>query len=390
MIPTRPATSSLAMALADKTRSVDIPKPRDGGIAPGLNSLAALPGQPDSRLGMLPTPPNSISPPLCPQGFRRPVAFPGSPMNPIDSDIDLQEAVDHAKVQDQPPHHHIPLVAEALNSLEHDGSDAITPAILAKHYLPDILLGQGPLAIRYIIGYLATSVPGFSRIPLAKARRLVVAALEGGTANGDSLGSDANVEFEKVGWGRWEARRRNHHGGDQAHISPPSSLPSHPREKIGIPNGERHGKHYTPTMTGESAVFSHSDFDYGDHADVLEHEADKMSLDGDNRSYCLSETPDDEMDGDWGEADLTDEEDWAHIGATALRAQSLSYLSRDSQDCRMFKSHGHSGGPAYSALAKSVPGGIPIQRQNFSLPAGLGGDKEERAAVEALLQLGSM
>jgi hypothetical protein len=37
-----------------------------------------------------------------------------------------------------------------------------------------------------------------------------------------------------------------------------------------------------------------------------------------------------------------------------------------------------------------VPGGITIQQLGFSLPDGVGGGHEERAAVEALLRLGSM
>lgn len=40
----------------------------------------------------------------------------------------------------------------------------ITPDMLTKHHLPDILLLHEPLAIRYVIGYLATTVPGFTRI----------------------------------------------------------------------------------------------------------------------------------------------------------------------------------------------------------------------------------
>jgi hypothetical protein len=41
---------------------------------------------------------------------------------------------------------------------------AVAPDMLTKHHLPDILLLHEPLAIRYVIGYLATTVPGFTRI----------------------------------------------------------------------------------------------------------------------------------------------------------------------------------------------------------------------------------
>ncbi|PGH17316.1 hypothetical protein AJ79_01200 [Helicocarpus griseus UAMH5409] len=402
---TRPASSSIAMALAGKTASVEIPKPRESGFSSARDRHDRH-GQPV----MLPTPPNSLSPNMHPQGFKRhhhsnlPESPPYVPLH-VDSDIDLQDAVDHAKSQDQ--HHTTPLVAENLSFLP--GSDAISPGMLAKHHLPDILLTHGPLAIRHIIGYLTTSVPGFSRIPPAKARRLVVGALEGRGVGGEGAEPDGDVEFEKVGWGRWDARRRNQpgHSGDGP-SSPPGSVPSsYSHERIQIPGSRKIrdvSGQYGSSMAGDSVVFSHSDFDYRDHEDItmLEHEADKMSLDGDDRvSYCSSsETPEDEipMDGDWDEADITDEEDWAQIGAAALRARSYPNASEGGANMgnnnayatgSKGRSRGYGGGPSYSALAKSVPGGIPIQHVDFSLPDGVG-DIEERAAVEALLQLGSM
>ncbi|EEH05041.1 conserved hypothetical protein [Histoplasma capsulatum G186AR] len=400
---TRPASSSIAMALAGKTASVEIPKPRGSGLSYGRDSLAAVPTRHHGQPTMLPTPPNSLSPNINPHGFKRHHSnLPASPPYVslhVDSDIDLQDAVDHAKGQDQ--HHHPPLVAENLSSLA--GSDAISPGMLAKYHLPDILLTHGPLAIRHIIGYLTTSVPGFSRIPPAKARRLVVGALEG-RGNGEGAGVDGGVEFEKVGWGRWDARRHNQpprHTKDGP-SSPPGSVPSSHRIQIPAGRGPRDfSGQYGSSMAGDSVVFSHSDFDCKDHEDItmLEHEADKMSLDGDDRaSYCSSsETPEDEipMDGDWDEADVTDEEDWAQIGAAALRARSYPSVPEGGTDINNTNAYydyntyaagskgrgrGHGGGPSYSALTKSVPGGIPIQ------PV----DIEERAAVEALLQLGSM
>ncbi|KAK2812545.1 hypothetical protein FQN50_001189 [Emmonsiellopsis sp. PD_5] len=411
---TRPASSSIAMALAGKTASVEIPKPRDTGFFNARDSFAAVHPHQDrhGQPGMLPTPPNSLSPNMNPHGFKRRSDLPGSPPYVplhVDSDIDLQDAVDHANSQDQ--NQHTPLVAEALSSLAgSDSAGAISPGMLAKYHLPEILLSHGPLAIRHIIGYLTTSVPGFSRIPPAKARRVVVGALEGRGNGGEGAGVDGDVEFEKVGWGRWDARRRNHapkHHNGGAPASPPGSVPSsYSHDKIQIPAGrearDRPGQ-YGSSMAGDSAVFSHSDFDYGDHEDVtmLEHEADKMSLDGDDQGYCSSsETPDDDLpiDGDWDEADLTDEEDWAQIGAAALRARSFpsgsgggQNMHNDSLAARSKgRTRGHGGGPSYSALTKSVPGGIPIQHVDFSLPDGVGGDLQERAAVEALLQLGSM
>lgn len=356
--------SSIAMALAGKTASVDIPKPRSGFTA-GRDTA------------MLPTPPNSISPTLRPHvsfSHKQPNSFAGtSPLatSHPDSDLDLGDAGDL------------------------DSTGAITPAMLAKHHLPEIMLHQGPLAIRHVMSYLTTSVPGFSRIPSAKARRLVVAALEGRGCEQQGGGSDGDVIFEKVGWGRWDARRRGEPSRHTQHLqpSPPSSLPNSFHQRgVQIPSRRENWSPYGTSAAGDSAMFSYSEMtDYGRHRDASEDEADKMSLDGDAREYCSSsEAPDDEIpDGDWGEEDVTDEEDWALIGADALRARSLNasggFLNAKQQPGPM-----RGGGPASSTLAKSLPNNIPIQQLGFTLPEGVVGDREERAAVEALLRLGSM
>lgn len=388
------ATSSIAMALAGKTASMDIPKPRDSPFATGggRDSLAARSG----HHGQLPTPPNSISPSLPPQAFKHQAKMAGTlPSAPaqVDSDIDLQDATDHAKGQDQPQQGSL---SAGLSGLESAG--AITPAMLAKYHLPEILLNHGPLAIRHVMGYLTTSVPGFAGIPPAKARRLVVGALEGRGSGGEGGGVNGDVIFEKVGWGRWDARRRGQASRDrQVHqnLSPPSSVPnSYHQQGMQIPTrrswmGKENAAPYGTSVTGDSIVFSHSEeMSYGDHEDIsmLEHEADKMSLDGDEREYCSSsEAPDDAED--WDEGDVTDEEDWAQIGADALRARSFNSGGGIV--------HNNIAVPSrqplqLSALAKSVPGRLPIQHIGFTLPEGMGGDQEERAAVEALLRLGSM
>jgi hypothetical protein len=70
------------------------------------------------------------------------------------------------------------------------------------------------------------------------------------------------------------------------------------------------------SMAGDSVALSYDDeMDYtGDHEDItmLEHEADKMSLDGDE-SCSSSEAPDDAAVLDEDIGDVTDEEDWANI-----------------------------------------------------------------------------
>src|SRR6201996_5943013 len=259
-----PTVSALGMALNGKSASVDIPKPRDAGK--GRDNLTAVPAKSSKkRSGMLPTPPNSISPNLPPRGHHRRDSSHHGPMSPksaaVESDIDLQDAPDKTQTT--------ALSAEALDRLgDLDLAGAITPGMLAKHHLPDILLAHGPLAIRHIMGYLTTSVPGFSRITSAKARRLVVAALEGrGSGAEGGGGVDGDVVFDKVGWGRWDARLKGQPPRERAsgNITPPGSLPSS-YSHAGVPIPGHRSWHngsdrYATSATAHSAVFSRSDLD---------------------------------------------------------------------------------------------------------------------------------
>ena len=401
--------SSIAMAFAGKTE-YSIPKPRDVGFWTGRNTFAAVAARPVPKASALPTPPNSISPTLPPQGFKSQVPV-GPPTPPaaatVDSDIDLQDAVDHARAQDK-PQHGLSTLRGTLADI--DAAGAITPSLLATHHLPRILLENGPLAIRHVMGYLTTSVPGFSRIPPAKARRLVVGALEGRGSSGRELEDvDGDVVFEKVGWGRWDARRRGQ--------------PSRETGSCGL----RPGRHPSPTFQGgldipgagsredlnrevsiRMGAENDSEADYDtppEDVSMLEHEADKMSLDEDG-SCSSSESLDDEPMLDHGYDEVTDEEDWASIGAAALRQGSFPLKSRSSQPpvSRPYaphlepKSRGRGGGVP-SLLAKSMPmppqaaasrrnrrGDHDVGLSGFSL----GDDAEERAAVEALLKLASV
>ncbi|ANB12976.1 Stb3p [Sugiyamaella lignohabitans] len=72
---------------------------------------------------------------------------------------------------------------------------AVTPDKLSR-----LLLTQGPLAIRHITSHLALTINGFADLSLSKQRRLIIAVLD----SGDPVNS---VVFEKVGWGRWAARK---------------------------------------------------------------------------------------------------------------------------------------------------------------------------------------
>ena len=315
----------------------------------------------------------------------------------VDSDVDLHDAPDKSQTT--------ALSAEALDSLgDLDSAGAITPNMLAKHHLPEILLSHGPLAIRHIMGYLTTSVPGFSRITSAKARRLVVAALEGKGTGLEGGGRDGDVIFDKIGWGRWDARMKGQPPCERngSAITPPGSLPSsYSQPGLQVP-GQRSwrtgSENLGTSYTGNSAVFSHSDVDYDDH-DMLEHEADKMSLDGDDDGYVSSIAPE-PLDVDIDDGDATDEEDWASIGAAALRARSLpkggrsvSGLGRLYQPIAEYSYRPMDWSKGPGVVTQSAPT-KPIPMDNsmpFPLPNNAGvNDSQERAAIEALLSLGSM
>jgi hypothetical protein len=370
-----PAVSALGMALNGKSASVDIPKPRDSLDA--RDTFTAVPGK-KRRGDMLPTPPHSLSPNLPPTNRR-----------PSDSDIDLKDA----------PADNNALNAEALDRLgDLDSVGAITPGLLAKHHLPDILLAHGPLAIRHIMGYLTTSVPGFSRITSAKARRLVVAALEGRGSGSEGAGINGDVVFDKVGWGRWDARLKGQPARDRGShtITPPGSLPNSYSHGLQVPAQSQHSgsEAYGTSFTGNSAAFSHSEAEYEDQ-DMLEHEADKMSLDGNEEGYASS-SPGEDIDIDLGEGDVTEDEDWQSIGAEALRARSLpkgGQIRKPSGGSRIYQPIASYSIVSYSsnrqrsrtpALAQSAP---TQPRHNFP-DAGVN-STSERAAIEALLSLGS-
>ncbi|KAI4165308.1 MAG: hypothetical protein LQ342_001176 [Letrouitia transgressa] len=404
------SVSSIGLALARQTEAVDIPKPRHSGLWNGKETFAAVAARSlpaDKHAASLPTPPNSISPSLPPHGYkRRATAAPPTPPGPahLDSDLDLQDAVDHAKAQDRPQTGYT--VTRPLASLDDlDAAGTITPGLLAKHHLPGILLDNGPLAIRHVMGYLTTSVPGFSGIPPAKARRLVVGALEGRGNEGIPAGIDGDVIFEKVGWGRWDARKRG---------QPPRDRRSeYSANGLQIPvNGNSQGR-WRPTlgtsMGGESAIYSHdSEMEYDNpDVDMLENEADKMSLDGVEscESSKLSLDPYPLPPNDLG--DVTDEEDWASIGAAALRQASFPRFGTEKLLNNLYppepKSRGRGRGPHSSMLAKSAPSVNRTRPQNNQhlqpgatdhrgLLAGPGADFDvrDREAVEALLRLGSM
>jgi len=335
----------------------------------------------------LPTPPNSISPNLPPHGLKAQLQRARPPS--VGSDLDLHDAHDDEHSLSGP----------ASPSL--DATGAITSAMLAKCHLPDILLGQGPLPIRHIMGYLTTTVPGFAGIPPTKARRLVVGALEGKGSGAEGGGPDGDVEFVKVGWGRWHAKRVNK-GRASAQDAPsrrssPGGTP-YPANSIPIlrgagwnPDRSRLAVLGTSAGGASSAAFSYDDRYHDDHhMDMMDHEADKMSLDGSGSASC-SEAPDDDdyagMKDDDPE-DATDDEDWAAVGAAALRASS--YQARSNNQFSPFNNvHTTNYGIRSYSTGIARP---PQFTSGYSASAlrTVASDAQEREAVEALLQLGSV
>ncbi|KAF1985292.1 hypothetical protein K402DRAFT_334808 [Aulographum hederae CBS 113979] len=452
--PVSKPISNIAMAFAGKS-SLDVPE-QGQTFKPTLPTFS-VPNQAFSgQGGLLPTPPNSISPTLPPHKVRAlkretgdrlhlatPISTP-SP-NPPDSDLDLQDVSDGAsQVQVTKPQ---PLSKDALSGLE--SAAAITPQMLAKHHLPAILLTNGPIAIRHILAHLTQTVPGFSRIPGTKARRLVVGALESRSRGG----ADGDVIFEKVGWGRWDARKAGQPARERT-LHPPTigsidaSLPERlafsPPPSVGgsytnshagglhIPKGRMGGRTWEVSSYGRrNSSWAESGISRDDEAMYMaEHEADKMSLDGEEKNDATSDDFSDSNEED-SESDMTDEEDWAAIGAAALRQNNLPFSSRvKTYPPRRLSAQIHvsslsqSGrrGSSVSSAAQALSLRQWQQTRGFSNPLGswkeatpldgilegkksmtpnfgLDGamdvditsqDPKERAAVEALMQMGSM
>jgi hypothetical protein len=242
------------------------------------------------------------------------------------------------------------------------------------------------------MGYLTTSVPGFAGIPPAKARRLVVGALEGRGVGAERGGLEGDVEFEKVGWGRWDARSLGQPPRDRR------SPPPVGYEEGGIPISKTSGwaidrSRLAPSRSsngdGDSAAFSFDDRDNF----MMELEADRMSMDGSASASC-SEAPDDDVVMNDDPEDATDDEDWATVGAAALRAESYSHSAQSMSEQAAFSSRLYtSGGGLRSFSATTGMARAPQLASSFHSPAsalGTPSDEQEREAVEALLRLGSL
>lgn len=274
---------TIAMALATPTASIDVPTfDRAVPDVPHLDKLAAA----------LLTPPDSLSPELCAHAAHAGGQSP-PPMN-IGQNMGAQAEEANPSLESSG----MPLSRGALSGL--DAAAAITPAMLAKYHLPGIMLGNGPRPIRYVMGELTQTVPGFSRIPPAKARRLVVAALE----NRSGGGVDGNVTFCKTSWGRWDAHvkgssRDSGIGSYESRLSPPPSersgyAMSHGDSATHIPGAHLPSGARDQHSSSWSSI--HEEDEFAMDMDFPENEADKMSLDEAELDDGDSSTSDDATD----------------------------------------------------------------------------------------------
>ena len=314
-----------------------------------LGTSAPLPAAKAGRT--LPTPPNSISPTIPPAALKQHHTYSGTSaphhanhvLDPVDSDVDLG----HVRSSPCVPDNH------------DDASGSITSALLAKHHLSDILLSNGPLAIRHIMGYLTTSVPGFSSIPPAKARRLVVGALEG--RGGEQQGGiNGDVKFDKVGWGRWDARLFGQAPRANTELSPSPSLPAYGSGGIVINGATSNVRRPTAPSSDWTGNLT-ADEDEDQHFDVEMEDIDRMSLD--EPCSSSSEAPDDDdMEGLDDPELATDDEDWEALGAEKLR--EASYQGSAPRMSLGGMGHIYAGGGASSTRSYSYQGSSTFMKKS--------------------------
>lgn len=394
--------SSISQALAGNLDTVQIPKPAalgdfTGGTGAG-NRKSSLASAKGGSPGDLPTPPNSISPTL-PVTFRTNTGQdPSGSPPPIDSDIDLQDASEHSTDKSE----------EEVDSAD---TAHITPQYLAKHHIAGYVLEKGPIAVRHVMNHLANNVAGYSKIPAPKARRITVAALEsktGGGLNGD-------VEFEKVGWGRWDARQKGQPSRearamysireDKPSPAPSSISRSLPSKALLIPGGNRDRRRSKSRRLsyGSWAGETHlaTGMRGGQHDDDF---GDTMSIDGDEdaprysyRPQMARRSPQPEMSSD------TEEEDWSTFGAGSYNDTLAT--SGPGRPSRFLSGSGPGGGSrsrGWSPYPNSMPNHNPLTfSKRYDKPDLSKNDisdvkdmkdmnSQERDAINALMTMGSM
>jgi hypothetical protein len=229
---------------------------------------------------------------------------------------------------------------------------------------------------------------------------MVVAALESRSGGGPK----GDIVFDKIGWGRWDARFRH----QQPKERPSTSLPE-----------ARDGMSRAALLSRSWALQANRSRPSSSPRDDVSEEADKMSLEGATRTRRAPASP---LDEDC----MTDEEDWESIGPGALRAPSYaasyaashaaspmsrrdshaSSLGRPSKPAPIPQKSGATAQPRASSLtafcqnAQGISysaGIVPFQyvySSSLSSSRMQGvpdyGSPQEREAVEALLRMGSM
>lgn len=385
--------SNISLALAGSTGVSNVSSERSTALKDVLPTVAAKGSR---AINVLPTPPNSISPNLPPQWRARPsneVPTDSPTISMIDSDVDLHDAVA------------ISLGQAALNVPgSNDDHGSFTPQYLCK-FLTEILQEKGALSISHVMNRLTQVVPGFIDVPPAKARRLTTAALESRKRGA--------IEFEKVGWGKYANRGRTQTPLSQVSprldpIQEGKRQTSSKTEAISIPGAHARRPVVRRTSQGSWTAPTRrvSTTDKAEH-DMPEHDAaDLMSIDGDvSKMQIRSRQGSAALPGPLDYSD-TDEEDWASMGAAALRHGSLS-----SAGGRSFKSNmlmttttqERPRRPSFTPYGRSMPGPRSLGRsisskKNSPAPpsagpkldfTGVEADEKEQAAITALMRMGS-
>lgn len=354
--------SSIAMALASQTPSLAIPNARAAADYSGTANF-------EKAASALLTPPTSVSPELD-----------ARPRHDLEMEVEAGQSIEHSGGT--------PLSRSALSDL--DGAATITPSMLARDHLPAIMLGNGPRPIRHVMGELTQIVPGFSSIPPAKARRIVVAALE----NRAGGGPDGSVAFCKTGWGRWDAhikgslRDSGIDSFQEGHLSPPRSehgsyAMSHSDSAIHMHAAQlpvKYRDQYSGGSWTASSIREEEEDDFNMDMDPLEEAADKMSLDG------VSSSDSSDLDEE------TDDEDWAAVGVDVLRKASLPTPNMTPRPSYRAVSIPYNGDKSWTRRPSAVRGplhssSVPV---HFSSVIPTGQTPDEQAAVSALMSMGSM
>lgn len=389
--------SSISKALTEGATTIRIPHPF--GASDHKTTEAGV----GDKIGIdtgLPTPPNSISPylPAHSLSARARKDHIGSPPAQVDSDIELGDAVD------LPTNNNNDFKSGYSTSTDPGARAAhgiISPTLIARDYLPDIVLGKGQVAVKEVISQLSSSLPGFTDIPPAKARRIVVGALE--TRHG---GVDGGVEFEKTGWGRWVGRLKQQQQQPRRPVGPMRTIsedhslaangPPTVRRKTSamkIPGNSGHTRKQRRLSHGSWAADSNND--QADRTDIgifdQDDEEMRIDADGDRTNRYRVARHKTGIDDETFFSD-TDEEDWASMGVDAWRPGSYSGVMRHRRTSRRSRTKS-----PFALIGQSLPArsdaSMPSQRRptvqtlDFT---GVDADAQERDAIEALMKMGSM